>query len=112
LKGSSCTQASLEITHQWHKGQGDWFARHVCVLARHFQIFEKLPQEKQGGSANVRSWLHNEAVQTRTCHWLISQKMGNVTLKQLQGTLNSTTMVDKAWMEVNGGADGHLYGWA
>src|SRR5467141_4093660 len=43
LKGLSCTQSSLEIACQWHDGQGNWFARCVCALARHYQIFEKLP---------------------------------------------------------------------
>ena len=60
LKGLSCTQASLEIARQWHEGQGNWFSRRVRALARHFQIFEKLPVEKWGGSANARSWLHDE----------------------------------------------------
>ena len=46
LKGSSCTQASIEIAHQWHKGPGNWFARRVRALTRHYQIFEKLPLEK------------------------------------------------------------------
>ena len=27
LKGLSCTWASLEITWQWHEGQGNWFAK-------------------------------------------------------------------------------------
>lgn len=58
LKGLSRTQASLEIARQWHEGQGNWFARRVRALAHHFQIFEKLPAEKRGGSANARSWLH------------------------------------------------------
>ncbi len=29
LKGLRWTQASIEIAHQWHEGQGNWFAR--CV---------------------------------------------------------------------------------
>jgi len=66
LKGFSRTQASLEIARQWHEGQGTWFAQRVRVLARHFQIFEKLPIEKRGGAANARSWLHDEQVQLKT----------------------------------------------
>jgi len=34
------------------------------ALARHYHIFAKLPLEKWGRSANARSWLHNEAIQT------------------------------------------------
>jgi len=52
LKGASQTQASLEIARQWHEQQGNWFARRVRALARHYQIFERLPVEKHGGSAN------------------------------------------------------------
>ena len=66
LKGLSCTWASLEIAQQWHEGQRNWFAQQVRTLARHFQIFEKLPIKKRGGAANARSWLHNERVQLKT----------------------------------------------
>ena len=90
LKGSSCTQASIEIAHQWHEGPGNWFARCVHALTRHYQIFKKLPLEKRGGSANSRSWLQNEAVQTRARHLLSSQKTGDVTPKKLQHVFNST----------------------
>ena len=64
LKGVSWTQASLKIAWQWHKGQGNWFARRVRALAGHYQIFEKLPIEKRGGSSNSRLWLHDEQVKT------------------------------------------------
>jgi hypothetical protein len=87
LKGVSRTQASLEIARQWHEGQGNWFARRVRALARHYQIFEKLPR---GGSANSRSWLHDEQVKTRTRNWLTSQKTGDVTPRRLQHALNGT----------------------
>ena len=89
LKGVSRTQASLEIAQQWHEGQGNWFARRVRVLARHYQIFEALPIEKHGGSRNSRSWLY-EQVKTRTRDWLTSQKTGDVTPRQLQSALNGT----------------------
>ena len=90
IKGSLRTQASLEIAKQWHEGQGNWFARRVQVLARHYQIFEKLPTEKHGGAENSRSWLHNEQVQTQTHNWLTSQKTGEVTLHKLCCALNDT----------------------
>ena len=79
LKGLSRTQASIEIARQWHEGQGNWFARCVRALAHHYQIFEKLPVEKRGGSGNTCSWLHDESVKKLTLNWLTSQKTGDVT---------------------------------
>ena len=49
LKGQTQMQASLDITHQWHEGEGNWFARRVRALAQHYQMFEELPVEKRGG---------------------------------------------------------------
>jgi hypothetical protein len=90
LKGSSRITASLEIAKQWHEGKGTWFARRIRALARHYQIFEKLPVEKRGGSANAWSCLHNESVQKRTLDWLRAQPTGKVTPRGLQRALNST----------------------
>ena len=90
IKGSSRTQASLEIAKQWHEGRGNWFARRVRALARHYQIFEKLPVEKRGGAENSRSWLHNELVQTQTRNWLTLQKTGDVTPRKICHALNDT----------------------
>jgi hypothetical protein len=45
LKGVSHIDASLEIARQWRDRNGIWFARRVCALARHYQIFEQLPVE-------------------------------------------------------------------
>lgn len=53
FKGYSCTQSSIEIARQWHEGEGNWFARCMQALARHYQIFEKLPAEKRGGAGNT-----------------------------------------------------------
>lgn len=39
-------QASLDITHQLHEGEGNWFACRVQALAQHYQTFEELPVEK------------------------------------------------------------------
>ena len=96
LKGLSQTQASIEIARQWHEGQGNWFAWHVRALARHYQIFEKLPVEKRGGSGNTRSWLHDESVKKSTLNWLTSQKTGDVTPRKLQLALN-----DRLFVELN-----------
>jgi hypothetical protein len=90
LKGSSRITASLEIARQWHEGNGTWFARRIRALARHYQIFEKLPVEKRGGGANARSWLHDELVQKRTLNWLTAQPTGKVTPHGLQHALDST----------------------
>jgi hypothetical protein len=90
LKGVSQIQASLEIARQWHEGQGNWFAQRVWALARHYQIFEALPIEKRGGSKNLRSWLYDEQVKTRTQNWLTLQKTGDVTPRRLQNALNGT----------------------
>jgi hypothetical protein len=79
LKGVSRTQASIEISQQWHEGEGNWFAHRVRALARHYQIFEKLPAEKRGGSQNARSWLYDEKVRLWTMNWLTSQDTGDVT---------------------------------
>jgi hypothetical protein len=76
LKGVSRTQASLEIAQQWHEGQGHWFSRRVRALARHYQVFETLPIQKCGGSANSQSWLHDKRIQTHTRDWLTSHKTG------------------------------------
>ncbi|KAF7984968.1 hypothetical protein HWV62_9917 [Athelia sp. TMB] len=90
IKGVSRTQASLEIARQWHDGGGNWFSRRVRALAHHYQIFEKLPVEKRGGSANARSWLHDQQVKLRTRDWLTSQRTGEVTPRKLQHALNRT----------------------
>jgi hypothetical protein len=89
-KGVSWTQASLENAWQWHKGQGNWFAQRVQVLARHYQIFEALLIMKHSGSRNSRSWLYDEQVKTWTWDWLTSQKTGDITPRQLQSALNGT----------------------
>jgi len=96
LKGLSRTQASIEIACQWHEGQGNWFSRHVRALACHYQIFEKLPVEKRGGSGKHCSWLHDESVKKLTLNWLTSQKTGNVTPRKLQHALN-----DRLFTELN-----------
>jgi hypothetical protein len=53
LKGVSHIQAGAEIACQWHEGKGDWFARQVRSLARHYQLFGKLPRELCGGAHPV-----------------------------------------------------------
>jgi len=45
LKGVPHMQASVEITYQWHDGDGVHFAHWIHTLARHYQTFEQLPVE-------------------------------------------------------------------
>jgi hypothetical protein len=49
LKGLKRIPASLEITQQWHKKDGQYFAHRIRALARHYQIFEHLSDENRGG---------------------------------------------------------------
>ena len=94
LKELSRTQASIKIACHWHEGPGNWFAHRVRALARHYQAFEELPVEKQGGEKNACLWLHDEAVQSRTQDWLTSQKTDNVTPCRLQKALNEVIFPD------------------
>ena len=70
----------------------------VCTLSsctcKAYQAFEELLVEKRGGEKNARSWLHDEAVQSRTRDWLTSQEMGKVTLRHLQQALNEVIFPD------------------
>ncbi len=88
LKGYSRTQSSIEVARQWHEGGGNWFARRVRALARHYQVFKRLPVERRGGAGNTRSWLHDESVKKSTLNWLTSQKTGKVTPQKLAHALN------------------------
>lgn len=48
IKGLRRIPASQEIAWQFHEGTAIYFARRVRFLARHYQLFEQLPQEKRG----------------------------------------------------------------
>lgn len=39
----------------WHDGEGNWFARRVGALARHYQIFERLPGGVTGEDGHMQS---------------------------------------------------------
>ncbi|OJA20854.1 hypothetical protein AZE42_13849, partial [Rhizopogon vesiculosus] len=79
LKGMGQITASLEIAHQWHEGEGAYFARKVRALAHHYQVFEQLPIEKRGGRENALSPLKDERLQLTCRQWLISQPIGKIT---------------------------------
>jgi hypothetical protein len=89
LKGLSRIEASVEIARQWHEGQGNWFARQVRALARHYQIFEQLPKGKRGGSRSARSWLHDERVKKMVLDYLKNLPTGKVTPSALQKHINN-----------------------
>jgi hypothetical protein len=89
LKGVKRIAASLEIAHQWHDGQGEYFARRVCDLARHYQLFEQLPVERRGGSRNARTLLLDGTIRKAARTWLYEQKPGTVTPRYFQAALNN-----------------------
>ncbi|KIK38771.1 hypothetical protein CY34DRAFT_25514 [Suillus luteus UH-Slu-Lm8-n1] len=89
LKGRGRIAASLEIAHQWHEGEGAYFARKVQALARHYQVFEQLPIEKRGGRENALSPLKDERLQLACRQWLTSQPIGEITPRKFQHALNN-----------------------
>ncbi|KIO14505.1 hypothetical protein M404DRAFT_60519, partial [Pisolithus tinctorius Marx 270] len=70
-------------------GSGAWFSHCVRALARHYQLFEQLPEEKQGGKQNSPSFLNDESVQTHCQAWLSSLPTGQVTSRAFQNAINS-----------------------
>jgi hypothetical protein len=46
IKGKARIAASEEIARQFHKGAGMHFARKIRFIARHYQLFEQLPDEE------------------------------------------------------------------
>jgi len=89
LKGMGRIAASLEIAHQWHEGEGAYFAQKVRALARHYQVFEQLPIEKRGGRENALSPLKDERLQLACHQWLTSQPIGEITPHKFQHALNN-----------------------
>jgi hypothetical protein len=92
LKGHSRIDASLEIARQWHTGTGNWFARRIWALARHYQIFENLPIEKRGGFRSARSFLHDESVHRDTLAFLNTLPAGKITPRALAAQVNSNIL--------------------
>ena len=84
LKGYSRAEASLQIAQMHRSGEGIWFARRICELARHYQIFEELPIELRGGFRFSLSWLNDERVKTRVLLFLKNLPSGKVTPRALR----------------------------
>jgi hypothetical protein len=88
IKGLGHINASKDVMWQWHEGEGIHFACRIHFLACHYQLFEQLPIEKQGGGRG-HSLLNNEQIQVSVRAYLSSLAMGEVTPKRFQHTLNT-----------------------
>ncbi|KAJ7712675.1 hypothetical protein B0H16DRAFT_1702766 [Mycena metata] len=89
IQGLKRIQASPENARHWHEGGGNYFARRVRALVRHYQIFGELPLETRGGRANTKSLLNDESVQTACSAWLRVQKAGSVTPAKFREAVNT-----------------------
>jgi len=91
IKGHKRMDASAAITHQWHEKDtsNTHFARRICALAHHFQVFEQLPCEQRGSDKDARCLLKDESVRAATRSWLTEQKVGSITPRNFQGALNT-----------------------
>jgi hypothetical protein len=88
IKGKGRIAASEEVTRQFHKGTGVHFARKIRFMARHYQLFEQLPDEKRGGDKG-RSLLNDEQIQTAARTYLSTLPIGEVTPKRFHHVLNA-----------------------
>jgi hypothetical protein len=86
IKGVRRMAASEEIARQFHDGTGSYFARQIRVLARHYQLFEQLPEEKRGGTGG-RSLLKDERVQAAAKTYLLGVPLGEVTPRKFHRAL-------------------------
>jgi len=87
IKGTGRIDASKEIAQQWHEGTGVHFARQIQFLARHYQLFEQVTEEKRG-SGGGRSLLKDERVQAAARAHLSTMPTGEVTPKEFHRALN------------------------
>ncbi|KZV58856.1 hypothetical protein PENSPDRAFT_672773, partial [Peniophora sp. CONT] len=75
IKGKRRIEASQHIAEAWHEGEGVHFARQVRALARHYQLFEELPNELRGGDRS-HSLINDERVQVASRQYLTSLPTG------------------------------------
>ncbi|KAF9510740.1 hypothetical protein BS47DRAFT_1487299 [Hydnum rufescens UP504] len=94
IKGLGRIAASIHIALSQHKGEGAWFARRICALARHFEKYEQLPIECRGGRCKGSCHLDDEDVNRATRSWLEMQKIGSVTSSRFCCALNATIFPD------------------
>jgi hypothetical protein len=88
LKGFGRIEASQQFALQWHRGEGAHFARQIRRLARHYQNFKQLPQEKRGGRSG-RTLLLDERIRNAALEWLTALSAGQVTPLRFQKALNT-----------------------
>jgi hypothetical protein len=86
IKGVKHMATSKEIAWQFHEGVGSHFACQIRVLAHHYQLFEQLPEERQGG-AGGQSLLKDERVQAAARTYLLGVLTGKVTPQKFHHTL-------------------------
>jgi hypothetical protein len=86
IKGVKHMATSKEIAWQFHEGVGGHFAHQIRVLARHYQLFEQLPEERRGG-AGGRSLLKDERVQAAARTYLLGVPTGEVTPRKFHHAL-------------------------
>ena len=77
----------MQIARQWMDSVDTHFARKICFLARHYQLFEQLPPQKRGKYLN-RSLLNDEQVQTAARTYLTKLPTGEVTPSRFARMLN------------------------
>ena len=87
IKGVRRIATSEEITWQWHEGSGIHFTCQIQFVARHYQLFEQLPAEKQGGDRG-QSLLDDEEIQVAARTHLLSLPTGEVTPRQFHHALH------------------------
>lgn len=93
IKGQKRMEASMAIAQQWHESSNPvYFARKIRALARHYQLFEQLPDEGRGGSKNGRSLLDDPLLVTALRNWLTSQPVGSVTPRNFQHAVNTALL--------------------
>jgi hypothetical protein len=78
IKGLQRMATSEEIVQQWHNCTGIHFTHQIQFIACHYQLFEQLLAEKQGGNRG-HSLLNNEQIQTAARAHLSSLPTGEVT---------------------------------
>ena len=92
IKGLRRITASIHIAQSEHDADGAWFAWHICALACHFQKYEQLPIEHQGGRCKGSCHLEDEDVGRAAQGWLQKQKIGSVTSSSFCHALNATIL--------------------
>jgi len=97
IKGMRRMAASKVVAWQWHNGTGIHFACWIWFLACHYQLFEQLPTERQGGDRG-HSLLNKEDIQVAARAHLSSLPTGDVTLKRFHHALHERILPSLGWI--------------